>query len=114
MNMTEACTAVSYKLPIITVLMDNQVLGMVYQWQTAFYGGRYSNTCLERKTDFVKVAEGFGCKGYRAETIEELKAALAEAVKSDVPVWIQCVISREEKVLPMIPGGKTVDDMIVE
>ena len=114
MNMNEACTAVSYKLPIITVLMDNQVLGMVYQWQTAFYGGRYSNTCLERKTDFVKVAEGFGCKGYRAETIEELKAALAEAVKSDVPVWIQCVISREEKVLPMIPGGKTVDDMIVE
>ena len=114
MNMNEACTAVSYKLPIITVLMDNQVLGMVYQWQTAFYGGRYSNTCLERKTDFVKVAEGFGCKGYRAETIEELKAALAEAVKSDIPVWIQCVISREEKVLPMIPGGKTVDDMIVE
>ena len=114
MNMNEACTAVSYKLPIITVLMDNQVLGMVYQWQTAFYGGRYSNTCLERKTDFVKVAKGFGCKGYRAETLEELKAALAEAVKSDVPVWIQCVISREEKVLPMIPGGKTVDDMIVE
>ncbi len=114
MNMNEACTAVSYKLPIITVLMDNQVLGMVYQWQTAFYGGRYSNTCLERKTDFVKVAEGFGCKGYRAETLEELKAALAEAVKSDIPVWIQCVISREERVLPMIPGGKTVDDMIVE
>ncbi len=114
MNMNEACTAVSYKLPIITVLMDNQVLGMVYQWQTAFYGGRYSNTCLERKTDFVKVAEGFGCKGYRAETIDELKAALAEAVNSDIPVWIQCVISREERVLPMIPGGKTVDDMIVE
>ncbi len=114
MNMNEACTAVSYKLPIITVLMDNQVLGMVYQWQTAFYGGRYSNTCLERKTDFVKVAEGFGCKGYRAETIDELKAILAEAVNSDIPVWIQCVISREERVLPMIPGGKTVDDMIVE
>ena len=114
MNMNEACTAVSYNLPIITVLMDNQVLGMVYQWQSAFYGGRYSNTCLERKTDFVKVAEGFGCKGYRAETIEELKAALVEAVKSEVPVWIQCVISREEKVLPMIPNGKTVDDMIVE
>lgn len=114
MNMNEACTAVSYKLPIITVLMDNQVLGMVYQWQTAFYGGRYSNTCLMRKTDFVKVAEGFGCKGYRAETLDELKAALKEAIDSDVPVWIQCVISREEKVLPMIPGGKTVDDMIVE
>ena len=114
MNMNEACTAVSYNLPIITVLMDNQVLGMVYQWQSAFYGERYSNTCLERKTDFVKVAEGFGCKGYRAETIEELKAALGEAVKSEVPVWIQCVISREEKVLPMIPNGKTVDDMIVE
>ena len=114
MNMNEACTAVSYDLPIITVLMDNQVLGMVYQWQTAFYGGRYSNTKLERKTNFVKIAEGFGCKGYRAETLEELKAALQEAVKSDIPVWIQCVISCEEKVLPMIPAGKTVDDMIVE
>ena len=114
MNMNEACTAVSYDLPIITVLMDNQVLGMVYQWQTVFYGGRYSNTKLERKTDFVKIAEGFGCKGYRAETLEELKAALQEAVKSDIPVWIQCVISCEERVLPMIPAGKTVDDMIVE
>ena len=114
MNMNEACTAVSFRLPIITIIMNNQVLGMVYQWQTAFYGGRYSNTCLERQTDFVKVAEGFGCKGYRADTLDELKAALKEAVTLDVPVWIDCRISREERVLPMIPGGKTVDDMIVE
>ena len=114
MNMNELATASRYDIPIIQIIINNSVLGMVRQWQTLFYGGRYSNTCLERKTDFVKVAEGFGCKGYRAETLEELKAALAEAVKSDVPVWIQCVISREEKVLPMIPGGKTVDDMIVE
>ena len=114
MNMNEACTAVSQGLPIITVIMNNQVLGMVYQWQNVFYGGRFSNTVMERKTDYVKVAEGFGGKGYRAETLEELQAAMEKALKADGPVWIDCRIDREERVLPMIPAGKTVDDMIVE
>jgi acetolactate synthase-1/2/3 large subunit len=114
MNMNEACTAVSNELPIITIIMNNKVLGMVYQWQTAFYGERYSNTTPERKTDFVKVAEGFGAKGYRAATVEEFKAAMTEALKAKGPVWIDCVIDREERVLPFIPGGKTVDDIIVE
>lgn len=66
MNMNEACTAVSYNLPIITVIFDNEVLGMVRQWQTAFYGKRYSQTDPHRKTDYVKVIEGFGGKGDRA------------------------------------------------
>nr|WP_315021466.1 biosynthetic-type acetolactate synthase large subunit [uncultured Aminipila sp.] len=113
MNLTEACTAISNNLPIITVIMNNSVLGMVYQWQTAFYGKRYSATTPERKTDFVKVIEGFGGKGYRATNPEEFEAAFTEALKSEGPVWIDCIISREERVLPMIPNGGTVNDMIV-
>lgn len=113
MNLAEACTAISHNLPIITVIMNNSVLGMVYQWQTAFYGKRYSATTPERKTDFVKVIEGFGGKGYRATNPEEFEAAFTEALKADGPVWIDCIISREERVLPMIPNGGTVNDMIV-
>lgn len=112
MNFNEGCTAVSEKLPIITVIMNNQVLGMVYQWQTLFYEKRYSSTTPERKTDYVKLAEGIGAKGFRAETPEEFKAVFEKALKEDGPVWIECIISREERVLPMIPSGKSVDDMI--
>lgn len=114
MNLNEACTAVSQNLPIITVIMNNKVLGMVYQWQTIFYENRYSNTTPERKTDFVKLAEAFGAEGYRAETLEEFEAAMEKALKAEGPVWIDCMISREERVLPMIPGGKTVEDMIID
>ena len=114
MNMNEACTAVTQNLPIITVIFNNQVLGLVYQWQTLFYGGRYSNTILERKTDYVKVIEGFGGTGFRAGNPEEFAAAYEQALKCEGPVWIDCAISREERVLPMIPGGKSVDSMIVE
>jgi len=114
MNLNEACTAVSNNLPIITIIMNNKVLGMVYQWQTIFYGERYSNTCPERKTDFVKVAEGFGAKGLRATNVKEFETAMAEALKTDGPVWIDCVIDKDERVLPFIPGGKTVDDIIVD
>ena len=113
MNLAEACTAVSNKLPIITVIMNNSVLGMVYQWQTTFYNKRYSSTTPERQTDFVKVIEAFGGKGYRATTPEEFEAAFTEALKADGPVWIDCMISRQERVLPMIPNGGTVNDMIV-
>lgn len=113
MNLNEACTAVSQQLPIITVIMNNRVLGMVYQWQTAFYEGRYSSTTPERKTDFVKVIEGFGGKGFRADTKEEFEKAFQLALKEKGPVWIDCAIGREERVLPMIPGGGTVEDMII-
>ena len=114
MNLNEACTAVSYNLPIITVIFNNQVLGMVRQWQTTFYGKRYSDTDPHRKTDFVKLAEGFGVKGYRATTPEEFKAAFADAMKQQGPSWIDCRIGKDEKVLPMIPGGGTVNDIIME
>ena len=114
MNMTEACTAVKNNLPIITIIMDNQVLGMVYQWQNLLYEGRFSNTILERKTDYVKVIEGFGGKGYRATNLEELKDAVSKALKDRCPVWIDCMIDREERVLPFIPPMKTVDDAIID
>ena len=114
MNLNEACTAVSYDLPIITVIFNNQVLGMVRQWQTTFYEKRYSDTDPHRKTDFVKLAEGFGPKGYRAATPAEFKAAFADAMKQKGPSWIDCRIGKDEKVLPMIPGGGTVNDIIME
>ena len=113
MNLNEACTAVTQNLPIITIIMNNSVLGMVYQWQTAFYDKNYSATIPERKTDFVKLAEGFGLKGFRTTTLEEFDDAFDQALKIDGPVWIECVINRAEKVLPMIPNGGTVEDMIV-
>lgn len=113
MNLNEACTAVSENLPIITIIMNNRVLGMVYQWQSAFYEKRYSATTPERKTDFVKLAEGFGVKGYRAETPEEFEKAFAQALQQTGPVWIECIINPEEKVLPMIPNGGTVEDIIL-
>ena len=114
MNLNEACTAVSYDLPIITVIFNNQVLGMVRQWQTTFYEKRYSDTDPHRKTDFVKLADGFGAKGYRAATPAEFKAAFADAMKQKGPSWIDCRIGKDEKVLPMIPGGGTVNDIIME
>ncbi len=113
MNMNEACTAVSEHLPIITVIMNNKVLGMVYQWQTAFYGKRYSSTTPDRKTDFPRVIEAFGGKGFRAETPQEFEKAFKAALKEEGPVWIECVISADERVLPMIPGGGTLEDMII-
>ncbi len=113
MNMNEACTAVSYDLPVITVIMNNSVLGMVRQWQKTFYGKRYSSSEPERKTNYPVVAEGFGAKGFSCHNLAEFKDALQEALTLNGPVWIECVIDREESVFPMIPAGGTVDDMII-
>ena len=113
MNLNEAVTAVSYNLPIITVIFNNQVLGMVRQWQTLLYGKRYSSTDPQRKTNYVKLAEGFGAKGWHCETPQEFEAALKEALKNDGPSWIECVIEKDEKVLPMIPAGATIEDIIL-
>lgn len=113
MNMNEVCTAVSYEIPVVTVIMDNKVLGMVRQWQHSFYSDRYSNTTLCRKTDYVKTAEGFGAKGYKAETIEEFIAAFEKALADNGPSWIVCPIGMDEQVLPMIPNGGTIDDIII-
>lgn len=112
MNLNEACTAVSNNLPIITIIFDNKVLGMVYQWQTVFYNKHYSQTMPQRKTDYVQLAKGFGVKGFEVSTIEQFKEAFQQALKENGPVWIACNIAKEERVLPMIPNGGTIDDMI--
>ncbi len=114
MNLAEISTAVSHNLPIISVVFNNKNLGMVYQLQKIFYGERYMATTPMRKTNFAKVAEGFGAKGYDARTIEEFESAFKEALKEKGPVVINCEISGEELVLPMIPSGKTVDDIIID
>ncbi|MEG2038836.1 MAG: biosynthetic-type acetolactate synthase large subunit [Oscillospiraceae bacterium] len=114
MNLNEAPTVVSYNIPIITVIMNNTVLGMVRQWQSTFYGKRYSYTSPERKTDFVKLADAFGLKGYRAHNMAEFTEAFKLAMAANGPVWIECIIDKDEKVLPMIPSGGSVDDIIVE
>lgn len=113
MNMNEACTAVSYELPIITVIMNNDALGMVHQWQGTFYGKRYSQSEPGRKTDYVKVAEGFGAMGFRCKTIKEFEEAFKQAQCSGRTCWIECIIDRDEKVLPMIPAGGTVKDTMI-
>ena len=113
MNMNELCTAVTYNLPIVTVVVNNHVLGMVRQWQTQFYGKRYSCTTLDRKTDYVKLAEAFGALGFRATTLEELDEALKKALASGRPCVIDAVIDRDEKVLPMIPPGGSIDDIVM-
>lgn len=114
MNLNEMCTAVSYKLPVITVVTNNTVLGMVRQWQTALYGKRYSNTDPHRQTDYVKLAEAFGAKGYRCTTIDEFKQVMKEAVNADGPVIIDAVVDKDERVLPFIPAGQTVRNVIVD
>ena len=113
MNLNELCTSVSFGLPIVSVVINNNVLGMVRQWQTQFYGKRYSQTTLERATDYVKLAEAFGGVGYRATTLDELKKALKDAYATGKPCIIEAVIDRDEKVLPMIPAGKSVDEIIM-
>ena len=113
MNLNELATAVSHNIPVVIVLMNNGVLGMVRQWQTLFFGGRYSNTVLtERKTDFVKLAEAFGAEGYRVHTQEEFADAFAKAVASGKTVVIDTMIDKDEFVLPMLPPGGAIDDII--
>ncbi len=114
MNLNELATAVSYNIPITIVLMNNGVLGMVRQWQTLFFGKHYSNTTLGRKTDFMKLADAFGLKGLRASTPDEFKAAFEEAYNTDAPVLVECLIDKDEFVLPMLPPGGSMDDIITE
>ena len=113
MNLNELATAVSHNIPIIIVLMNNGVLGMVRQWQTLFFGKRYSNTVLtDRKTDFVKLAEAFGAKGVRVSTKAEFAKAFKMALKAGTTVVIDTLIDKDEFVLPMLPPGGSIDDII--
>ena len=109
MNMNELATASRYNLPIIQIIINNSVLGMVRQWQTLFYGARYSQTVLEDKVDYVKLAEALGCEAVRVTKKEEVMPALKKALKAKGPFVIDCVIAKDDKVFPMVPGGKPLD-----
>lgn len=114
MNLNEMATAVSYKVPMVILLMNNGVLGMVRQWQTLFFDKHYSNTILGRQTDFVKLAQAFGADGAVATTLEELDAAFTKAFSYDGPFIVDCRIDKDEFVLPMLPPGGSMDDIIVK
>lgn len=114
MCLQELATAVSYRLPVVIVLLNNGVLGMVRQWQTLFFDRHYSNTVLDRKTDFVKLIQAFGGDGTRVSTPEALDEALTKAFSADGPYLIECMIDKDEFVLPMLPPGGSMDDIIVK
>ena len=113
MCLNELATAVSQNIPLVILIMNNGVLGMVRQWQTLFFNRHYSNTVLDRKTDFPALAKAFGANGAKAETADELEKALNAAFSSDGPFLIDCTIDKDEFVLPMLPPGGSMDDIIV-
>ncbi|MFA5562235.1 MAG: biosynthetic-type acetolactate synthase large subunit [Eubacteriales bacterium] len=112
MNLNEMATAVSQRLPLLVVLFNNGVLGMVRQWQNMFYESRYASTTLERRTDFVALARAFGADGATVRSSDELKAALTQAAAVEGPFLLDCRIDPDAKVLPMIPPGGSVREMI--
>ena len=114
MNLNELVTLKSYDLPVIVLIMNNQVLGMVRQWQKLFYESRFSQTDPHRATDFVALAKAFGIDGMRINTKADIKSVLQKAAELKKPVVIDCRISPDENVLPMIPPGKTVNEIVIE
>lgn len=114
MNCNELATAVHYNLPMLTIILDNGVLGMVRQWQDLFFDKRFSGTTIERNTDFVKLAEAFGAKGYRLDNVEDVEAVLKEALKQEGPVVVHVPIDKDDKVFPMVPPGAFIKDLIMD
>lgn len=114
MNLNELATASRYNVPIIQVVLNNHVLGMVRQWQTLFYDKRYSATILNDKVDFCKVAEGLGCKAIRVTKKEEVLPAIQEAIDYNGPIVIECIIQEDDKVFPMVAPGAPIDEVFDE
>lgn len=114
MNMNEIATATRYNIPIIEIVVNNHVLGMVRQWQTLFYGERYSYTNLNDKVDFVKLAQAMGAKAFRITKKEEVEEVLKEAIALKEPVLIECVIDCDDKVWPMVAPGAAIEDVFSE
>jgi acetolactate synthase-1/2/3 large subunit len=114
MNMNEIATATRYNIPIVQIVLNNHALGMVRQWQTLFYGKRYSHTNLNDKVDFVKVAEAMGAKAFRITKKEEVESVLKEALSLNEPVVIDCIIDSDDKVWPMVAPGAALKDVFTE
>lgn len=114
MNMNEIATAVRHNIPVIQVVINNHVLGMVRQWQNLFYGQRYSATVLNDAVDFVKLAEAMGAEGVRVTTQEEFQQAFARALTLGKPIVIDCQIDSDDKVWPMVAPGAPINEAFDE
>lgn len=114
MNCNELSTIAHYNIPVIFVVVNNGTLGMVRQWQHLFYDKRYSETTLDFGPDFVKLAEAYGIAGFRATNEEEFKEAFDQAVASGKAAIIDCSMSIDEMVLPMVPAGKPIDELLLD
>lgn len=115
MNLQELSTAAKQGLPVIDVIINNNVLGMVRQWQRLFYEKRFSNTTLDKKTDYDMVAKGLGARGYTVSSRAELEEAIKDALAHrDEPSVINCLVSSDESVLPMVPAGKSIEKPILD
>ena len=114
MNMNEIATAVRCGRPLIEIVLNNHVLGMVRQWQTLFYDHRYSHTILNDAVDFVKLAEAMGAKAIRITKMEEVEPALKEALACPGPIVLDCMIDQDLSVFPMVPAGASIDDIFDE
>ncbi len=114
MNMNEIATATRYEVPIVQIILNNQVLGMVRQWQSLFYGQRYSQTTIHDKVDFVKLANALGAKAYRITEIDEVESVLKEAISLNEPVVIECMIASDEMVWPMVAPGAAIQEVFTE
>ena len=114
MNANELSPAAKYNIPIIELLFNNEVLGMVRQWQKLFYDGRFSQTTLDKKTDYEKLAEAYGVKAMTIATKDDIEPVLKAALKEEGPVFINCIIDRDINVLPMVPAGASVEEPMLE
>ena len=114
MNMNEIATATRYNIPIIQIVINNHVLGMVRQWQTLFYGKRYAQTNLNDEVDFFKISEGLGAKAYKVKSLDEFESAIKDAIESNIPCVIECLIDEDDKVFPMVPANTPIDKVFSE
>jgi acetolactate synthase-1/2/3 large subunit len=114
MNCNELATISHYHIPIIIIVMNNGTLGMVRQWQNLFYDKRFSETTLDRGPDFVKLADAYGIRAFRAATEGEFAAAFDAAAAERTPALIDCRIDIDEMVLPMVPAGKPIDELMLD
>ena len=114
MNCNELATEQYYDIPVITFVFNNKTLGMVRQWQTLIYDKRYSETTLDRAPDFVKLAEAYGLRGKRVSNVQELEAAIKEAMEWNHSYVIDCAIDQDEMVRPMVNGGSRITQFIID
>jgi acetolactate synthase-1/2/3 large subunit len=113
MNSQELATLVQYRLPVKIAILNNNFLGMVRQWQQLFFNKRYSQTCMELPIDFVKLAEAYGATGLRTDKVEEVESVIRQALDTPGPVIMEFKVDREENVLPMVPAGKGIHEMVL-